>query len=373
MQNRKPIFLTGGGTLGPVTPLLAVYEAWKEVDPSQTFVWIGTPRGPEARLVREAGILFHALWVPKFYRYLTWRWLLVPIASFVAFFGSLFLLARYRPSWIVSAGGFTSVPIALLAPLFGTKVAIHQLDASILLANRLMTPVASLITVTWPGTERLFSGKKVEVVGTVVASSRAHGGSREYAGEVFHIDSTRPTVLVVGGGGGSMAINRLMEAIADRLVIDVNVLHATGRGKAIFVGRRPPEGYVVTELFTETYPLALSFADVVVTRAGMGQIAELVETKKPAVMIPLPHSGQEANARAVKEAGAGIVLHEEETSPEDLLGAIQKALDPAVASTLGRRMGELLPQGRGARRIVELIKGISAKVDEITVRGQDSR
>jgi UDP-N-acetylglucosamine:LPS N-acetylglucosamine transferase len=45
------ILFTGGGTMGPVTPLLAVFEAWKDVDPDVQGVWAGTPHGPEEKLL----------------------------------------------------------------------------------------------------------------------------------------------------------------------------------------------------------------------------------------------------------------------------------------------------------------------------------
>lgn len=353
MQNRSPIFLTGGGTLGSVTPLLGVYEAWNREDPDQTFIWIGIPGGPERELVEKAGLPFHFILAPKAFRYLTWRWLFVPFFFLWSLGESAWLLARFRPSWLLSAGSYVSVPLAWLAPLFGTRVAVHQLDYDLGLANRLMAPVASLITSTFPITAHQLPRKRVEIVGALSYGSHLASASREAALERFDLDPGRPTVLVLGGGIGSVALNRAFEAAADRLSGEFNVLHATGKGNGIFLSRKPPEHYCVTELFVEDFGMALSLADLVVTRAGVGTLLELVREKKAAIFVPLPNSPQEANARFVKEARAGMILHQDKLE-DDLVATIHEALEPYRKQQLEANIGRLFPTN-GAERIVKLI------------------
>ena len=60
------ILFTGGGTMGPVTPLLAVWEAWRASDASVTEVWVGTSKGPERLVVEAQGISFLTLPVARF-------------------------------------------------------------------------------------------------------------------------------------------------------------------------------------------------------------------------------------------------------------------------------------------------------------------
>ncbi len=346
--------LTGGGTLGSVTPLLGVYEAWKESDPGQEFVWVGTPRGPERTLVQEAGISFHTLLAPKAYRYVTWRWLFFPILLLWSFLASAWCLARYRPSWILSAGAYMSVPLAWLAPLFGARVAIHQLDYELGLANKLMAPVASLVTSTFPSTARDLPHKRVEVVGGLSYRTHLKNVSRTEAFEHFDLDAGKPTLLVLGGGTGSLALNQAFERVADRLAAEMNVLHATGPGKGIFKTQRAPEHYRVSELFVDDFGMALGLSDLVVTRAGVGTLLELAREKKAAIFVPLPNSPQAANAKFVEEARAGIVL-EEHGLEKDLITTIHQALDPYRRSKLETNMGALFPLD-GAERLVGLIR-----------------
>lgn len=354
MRNRRPVFLTGGGTLGSVTPLLGVYEAWKKEDPDQTFVWIGIPGGPERELVEKAGLPFHFILAPKAFRYLTWRWLFFPFFLLWSLGQSAWLLARFRPSWLLSAGSYVSVPLAWLAPLFGTRVAIHQLDHELGLANRLMAPVASLVTSTFPITAHQLPRKRVEIVGALLYGAHLASASREAALERFDIDPGRPTVLVLGGGIGSAALNRAFEAVADVLSGEFNVLHATGKGKGIFLSRKSPEHYYATELFVEDFGIALGLADLVVTRAGVGTLLELVREKKAAIFVPLPDSPQEANAKAVEEARAGMILDQDKLEG-DLVTTIHEALEPHRKQQLEANIGRLFPLN-GAEQIVKLIR-----------------
>ena len=346
--------LTGGGTLGSVTPLLGVYEAWKKMDPEQAFVWIGTPGGPETELVAEIGIPFDVILVPKAYRYLTWRWFAFPFFFLWSFFEAGFLLARYRPCWILSAGAYVSVPLAWLAPLFGARVALHQLDYELGMSNRLMAPVASLVTSTFSVTKKQLPRKRVEVVGALVYGGHLKSSTREMAIEHFDLDAHKSTILVLGGGIGSLALNRVFERWAEPLASEFNVLHATGSGKRVFQSRRPPDHYYVTELFVDDFGQALHLADLVVTRAGLGTLIELVQGKKATIFVPLPNSPQEENARAVAEAHAGIVL-EQGRLETDLLKTIHEALEPHRKRRLEEAIGKLFPVD-GATRIVDLIK-----------------
>jgi UDP-N-acetylglucosamine--N-acetylmuramyl-(pentapeptide) pyrophosphoryl-undecaprenol N-acetylglucosamine transferase len=354
-MSNKTIFLTGGGTLGSVTPLLAVFEEWKKNAPDINFIWIGTPSGPEKALVSQTGLKFFTLNVPKAYRYVTWKWLLFPILLFSSFVKSALLLHKYRPEWILSAGAYVSVPLVWLAPVFGSRAAIHQLDIRVGLANKLMAPFSSVITLAWPSSSSDFPHKTVHVVGSLSYSKHLAFNPTSSDYEHFNLDSSKKTVMIVGGGGGSRALNALAEVIADKLSLDFNVLHSTGRGKMIFLNREAPKNYHAVELFVEDYASALSLADVVVTRAGMGQIDELASCGKAAIFIPLPHSPQEDNAKAILDAEAGIVINQDALTGEDLMMAIKKALDGACKKNLERNISNLF-HGGGAHEVVELIK-----------------
>ena len=291
------ILFTGGGTLGPVTPLLAVARALKSrVDVLQK-AWVGTPHGPERELVQKADFAWRSIPVARLPRHVSVEWLLLPFRLLGAFFSAVTIMRFERPDVVGSAGGYTAVPVILAAKLFGVKVWVHVQDVEPILTNRLTAPFADVVTVAWE--ENLVDFPSGVLVGNPVRSSVLKG-SKKRAVEAFGLDTSKSTVLVFGGGTGAQWLNEMTRAMAPDLCDEVNVIHVTGRGKQ--GDELVLDGYHSYELLVEEMADALMVADVVVCRAGLGTITELAALKKAAVMIPLPNSPQEQNVAAVEGA-----------------------------------------------------------------------
>lgn len=332
----RKIMFCGGGTLGPVTPLLAIIEAWQSKDPSAGFVFVGTPRGPERILVERSGIEFHCLPEAKLPRYLSWEWLLLPFRLLAAFYIAWLILRKEKPALIVSAGGYTSVPLIIIGWFSGIPSWVHQQDVRPLLSNRIIAPLASVMTVAWE--KSLEDFPKGKLVGNPVRSAFLRAEKME-AVKHFNLNEDKPTVLVLGGGTGSLWLNERLLEITNELLKRANLIHLTGKGK--MVGDQTAENYHAFDFLSEEMPLAFAAADLVVCRAGMATITELAATKKTAVVVPLPNSPQEDNAAALR--GAAVVLAQAETNSMDLLGEIIRLLDDASGrAALGEKLGKLL-------------------------------
>jgi UDP-N-acetylglucosamine--N-acetylmuramyl-(pentapeptide) pyrophosphoryl-undecaprenol N-acetylglucosamine transferase len=344
------ILFTGGGTLGPVTPLLAVAQAWRAQDDSVEFVWVGTGHGPERKLVEDAGIEFCRLPVARLTRYPSFEWLTLPFKFAWAFFKAIQIMRSQKPHLVASAGGYTAVPMIIAARLFGVSVWVHQQDVEPILTNRLTAPFASIVTVAWK--ENLKRFKRAELVGNPVRKSVLNG---DHAAAVshFNLNKDKPTVLVVGGGSGAKWINETLSEISTKLAEKANVIHLTGRGKMLPSLYDAHEDYYAVEFLTDGMADALAAADVVVSRAGLGMITELSALKKPTIFIPLPHSPQESNARAIEKAS--VVMHEGETSADQLYDSIVKLLnDQKERARLGNRLGEVLDTDVASKIMTQL-------------------
>src|SRR3989339_682175 len=124
----RRILMTGGGTGGPVTPLLAIAAEWKKREPDVQIAWIGTPGGPERTLVEAAHFPFHELAAPKFDRTRLWTVPLIPFQLVTSCVKSFKLMQELEPSMVISAGAYVSVPVTWMAWLLRVPVWIHQLD-----------------------------------------------------------------------------------------------------------------------------------------------------------------------------------------------------------------------------------------------------
>ncbi|MBI2550913.1 glycosyltransferase [Candidatus Uhrbacteria bacterium] len=348
------ICFAGGGSLGPVMPLLAVAEAWKETDPSVDIFWIGTPQGPERKLIEEAGIRLLQLPVTRLTRYPSTEWLFLPFRFVWACYLAFVVLGREKPQAIGMAGGFTGVPVVIAGWLRRIPSWVHQQDATVILSNRLVAPFSRWITVAWERLLTSFPKRKTSFLGNPVRSSM-RAGKMDVAYERFGIDLRLPTVLVMGGGGGAGWINDRMEHVGEEIARHANVIHVTGTGKITDKLKTLHPRYHAVELLGADLAHAYAAASIVVCRAGMGTISELAALKKAAILIPLPSSIQEANAELV--GGAAMVVQQSGTDGERLKQAILALLDDQPRmKAMGQALQALLPTD-GAGKVVEEMRG----------------
>ncbi len=317
------ILFCGGGTLGPVTPLLAVAEEIRAERTDAELAWIGTRSGPERPFIERTGIPFHAISAGKLRRQLSLRNLIEPFLVIKGFFEARRIIEAFRPDAVVSAGGFVAVPAVWAAALRRIRVHVHQQDIRPGLANRLSSPFASSISAAFEKSLADFPGKNVVWTGNPVRAALLRG-SREEAKRIFGLEDGVPTVLAFGGGTGAASLNALMRAAVPLLAPRAQIIHSAGKGKAVSVDA---PRYHQRELLTDELPHALAAADVVVTRAGMGALTELAALGKPAIVVPIPGSHQEENAAFFADHGAAIVVDERAATPESFAATIAALVD----------------------------------------------
>jgi len=142
---------------------------------------------------------------------------------------------------------------------------------------------------------------------------------RQEARAQLGVDPLQKLVVVVGGSQGAGPLNKWVEDNLQSLAHEgVQVWCVTGPGKGDARVREfhARNGAVVrawSEPFTERVGPLFSAADLVVSRAGAGTLAELVRCETPAVLVPYPFAAdnhQQANARHFEQQGGGLVIDE---------------------------------------------------------------
>lgn len=342
------ILFCGGGTLGPVTPLLAVLRQMRRQDPYAQFAWVGTPNGPEAGLVEAEGVPFYSIPPVRLPRYLSVEWLKLPFRYVEARRMTREIIGHVHPDLIVTAGGYSGVPVIRYAAKEGVPCALHQLDYVTGLSNRAVAGLSSSVTTSFRYSSPPFgsSADSIQIETPCRFSSRTLPTTVD-AKKFFGIDSSRPVIFVLGGGTGALAINEALTDVLDELLDHADVLHSTGKGKTVSHVERV--GYRSFELMNEDQMLnAYAAADIVISRAGLGTLSELAALQKASVIIPIPNSHQEANARAVEK---GIVwLHQTKMGFADALRQVALELlhDESRRKSLGFELHTLLPTDDGS-------------------------
>jgi len=345
-KNQNKILLTGGGTGGPTMPLIAIYQSLSK-NTDYSFCWLGTYKGPTKKIVTAYGISYKAILSGKLHRYFTVRNLIQPFLFLIGFFQALFFLLSWRPSIIVSAGGFVSVPVVIAGKLLKIPALIHQQDIQPGLANKLMVRFASQVTVTFPQQIKYFPKNKVIVVGNPVREEISSIKNRPYNLNLksYNLKDGLPILLVMGGGSGSRQINDLIAMSLSKLTKFCQIIHITGKDKNLPITSYglPVTGYSQFDFITDDLPALIAAADLIVSRAGMSSLTELAYLGKPTILIPMPNSHQEKNANYFKSKNAVEVLN------------LDYKITPDIAIPFARMVQQLLAN---KKRLAELSQNI---------------
>lgn len=348
-EKKYKILLSGGGTGGSVAPLLAIHDELKN-DGKFEFFWLGTKFGPERTMVERSGIKFRAISGGKWRRYFSLKNLVDIFKIKIGFWQAFFIMLKWRPNLVMSAGSFVSVPVIWAAWLLHVPVLIHQQDVQPGLANRLMALLARVITVTFKKSLADY-GKKAVWIGNPVRQSIKNLNSKH---QIPNLNENLPIVLVVGGGTGAEAINNLVMEGLNELTGVCQIIHVFGKQKGVRTGITNYFAYEFLD--EERIAGALKSADVVVTRAGLGFLTELSYLNKPAIIIPMPNSHQLENAAMFREAA--IVLEQKNLTAEKFMSEIKNLINnEKLQKELGEKMGRVMKKGAN-QAMVKIVLGM---------------
>lgn len=327
--------IAGGGTAGHVVPALAVARELVERghDPA-TIRFAGSRRGMEAEMVPAAGFpidLLPGRGINE--RKLSFSNLASAAALAAAAVSGLTLMARHRPSVVLSVGGYASLAPALAAGLLRRPLILHEQNARPGAANRMVARFAAASAVSLEGTPL----PRPVLTGNPVASPftglRRNPESVASARKRLGIPAGR---TVVAAWGGSLGSRRINEAVRDLAALwsdraDVHIQHVIGR-RDHPNWEDPAAGslsYSSVEYEDSMADLMLA-ADIGVCRAGGMTVAELALAGLPAVLIPLPiatEDHQTANARSLVDAGGAFLVPDGECSASRLDALLRPLLD----------------------------------------------
>jgi UDP-N-acetylglucosamine--N-acetylmuramyl-(pentapeptide) pyrophosphoryl-undecaprenol N-acetylglucosamine transferase len=326
------IVIGAGGTAGHVVPALAVADALRADGAEVAF--IGGERA-ELELVPEAGYELRTLRVQPLYRKQPLRAARAAAVDAAALLAARRLLAELRPAAVMGAGGYVAGPVGLAAVLRRVPLVLCEADSHLGLTNRLLAPVAKRVCLAFPiagrdGDRYLITGRPIPPPAT----------DRKAARERFGIGAEETCVLVFGGSQGARSINHAaVEAFAGARL---HVLHAAGERD--LPDLQAPGPHYDLRGYISDFGEALLASDLVIARSG-GSIFEIAAAGRPAVLIPYPHATadhQTANARYMEEAGAAIVIPDDELSPARLALEVGGLLaDPGRLTQMARASAAL--------------------------------
>lgn len=335
------IVLTGGGSGGHITPILAVAHELKRLQPDVHLIYIGQKGDHFAAMVGEQPVIdqVFAVRAGKFRRYHgegLKQLLDVPTLAknvrdawyvLVGLWQSFWLLGRLKPDTIFTRGGFVSVPVALAGRIRRVPYITHDSDAVPSLANRLIAHGAALHAVALPIELYPYPAAKTVNVGVPVARQFQPVGIKEQQAfkRELGLARSQQVVLITGGGLGAAVINQACLEVVPKLLAanpQVCVIHTVGQQheaamRASYERVLAPDLYRRLQIYAfvpDLYRYSAS-ADVIIARGGATTLAEFARQGKACIVIPNPlltGGHQTKNAEAYAAAGAVMVVRETE-------------------------------------------------------------
>jgi UDP-N-acetylglucosamine--N-acetylmuramyl-(pentapeptide) pyrophosphoryl-undecaprenol N-acetylglucosamine transferase len=357
------LVVMAAGTGGHVIPGLAVAQEMQHRGWSVS--WLGTTHGMENRLVPSAGIVLDAISFSGMRGKGLMHTLTGGLRMLKAFWDCLGILRQRSASAVLGMGGYVCFPGGLMASLLGKPLVLVNADASMLLSNRALLPVADRVAFGFDGAAAAKT-KNAVVTGNPV---RAEIESMAEPAERYADRSGPLQLLVVGGSLGARVLNEtLPKALA---LIDAaqrpRVVHQTGALNRDAV----KEGYAAAGIadagvevipFIDDMAARLAACDVMLCRAGAVTVSELCAGGVPAVLVPLivsTTSHQRDNAMFMAQHGAAVHLPQEQMTPEKL-AEVLRGLDRAQLLSMADK-AKALGRPRAAARVADEIESLVNK------------
>jgi UDP-N-acetylglucosamine--N-acetylmuramyl-(pentapeptide) pyrophosphoryl-undecaprenol N-acetylglucosamine transferase len=279
---------------------------------------------------------------------------------------ALRLLRGLRPAAAVGFGGYPSAPTMLAATQLGLPTLLHEQNAILGRANRLLASRVGIIATSFAEIGGLRPASRARIVETgnpvrpAIAAVSAEYASPAAEGPI--------NLLVMGGSQGARILSAVVPAALARLT------PALRRCLALMQQARPEDIDLVREsyaanginaevaTFFEDVPARLARAQLVISRAGASTVAELAAVGRPAILVPYRHAAddhQTANARSFGAAGAAWVMQESAFTPALLAERLEALFSAPAALAAAAAAAKRLGRPDAAKKLADLVQSVA--------------
>jgi UDP-N-acetylglucosamine--N-acetylmuramyl-(pentapeptide) pyrophosphoryl-undecaprenol N-acetylglucosamine transferase len=345
------LLIAGGGTGGHLYPALAVARAHRAEDPNGAVLLVGRSGGPEERLVPAAGFDLATVRVRGLDRDAPWKNVALPVLIPLALRSALRIVDTFKPDAVLGMGGYVMAPAVAAARLRRIPYVLHEKDVRPGLATRYFAAGAAAICITLPGTEKRLKDGYVVLTGVPLRDG--------FEPRVPNVPPRR--ILITGGSQGARRLNHAvwsaLGALSERFE---EVIHVAGQQGEAGVAQHARDRYTGIA-FADDMPALMARADLVVSRAGVGTIAEATAVGLPMILVPGTFGGghQEENAAAMVEAGAAVRIADDDLTGDILVRAID-GLDGDRLRAMAMASG-LAGRSDAAQRVLRVLHEVVAK------------
>lgn len=315
----KRAIISGGGTGGHIYPAISIADEIKKRNPDAEILFIGASDRMEMKKVPEAGYDIKGLDVKGLDR----KNILKNITIIYNFWKSTRkakeIIKEFNPQIVIGVGGYASASVVKVANSMSIPTLIQEQNSYPGISNKLLGKNVDKICVAYDNMERFFPKNKIVKTGTpcrekLIYTSESVSEARKF----FGLEPSKKTLLVVGGSLGAKTLNEsIVNGISEYMKNNIQIIWQCGgyyfEKEKEKLEQLPMEKTKNIKLldFIANMNLAYKAADLVVSRAGAGSIAELCILQKPSILIPSPNVAEDhqtKNAKTLVDNNAAILV-----------------------------------------------------------------
>lgn len=344
----KKLLVMAGGTGGHVFPAIAVARELQQQ--GWEIRWLGTKDRMEAELVPKHGIDIEFIEISGIKGKGFVTLLKAPFAILKAVMQARKIIKNYQPNAVLGMGGYVSGPGGIAAKLCGVPVILHEQNAVAGLTNKWLSKIARKTLQAFPT-----AFPSAEVVGNPVRQDLFQIAAPEvrFAEKGYPIN-----ILVMGGSQGAQVINQTVPEVAKQLGQYVFISHQVGKGKLAGVEEvYQITGNGVASEFIDDMKAAYEWADLVICRSGALTVCEIAAAGLPAIFVPFQHKDRQQflNAEYLANAGAAVIIEQQDFNPESLFNALQPLIADRYKLTEMAIKARQMASPMAAKRVAEVI------------------
>jgi UDP-N-acetylglucosamine--N-acetylmuramyl-(pentapeptide) pyrophosphoryl-undecaprenol N-acetylglucosamine transferase len=282
------------------------------------------------------------------------------------------LLRRLDPAAVVGFGGYPSVPTMLAATQLGLPTVVHEQNAVLGRANRLLAARVRRIATGFAETAGLRPADRARAVHTgnpvrpAIAAVAAIGYRPPRAGAPIEL-------LITGGSQGARIFADIvpptLAGLPPTLRAALRISQQARREDCARVAAQLEAAGIAAEVssFFTDVPERLARAQLVICRAGASTVAELAAIGRPALLVPYPHATddhQAANARAFADAGAGWLIPQSGLSAAKLTPILAERLADAAGLAEAAAQARRFARDDAAERLTAIVLALAGMAGE---------
>ena len=337
------VIISGGGTGGHIFPAVAIANALKRIAPDTEILFVGANGRMEMEKVPAAGYKIIGLDIQGFQRKSLIKNLTLPWKMIKSVLKARTIIRDFRPDVAVGVGGYASGPLLYAANQMHVPYLIQEQNSFAGITNKWLGKNARRICVAFEGMEKFFPASKILLTGNPIRTEAVNIENKRFAAaEMLSLSPHKHTILVTGGSLGAGTLNNSFLEGIDKIVgADVQLIWQTGKYYYRVVkeklGEKGGENIRVME-FLHKMELGYAAADVIVSRAGAGTIAELCVVGKPVILVPSPNVAEDhqtQNALALAKNSAAIMIADKVAHRDLVDTALNLVGNPGKCRVLG--------------------------------------